>query len=107
QIQFDQWQRTALGVSVGHDDDQFERRLVAGKSFSSDRGFDVLVSEYLLYRLGIADDAAIDKVIGKKIRLSYLPASRSALSRLETLGLNLDAASVEEAHLLETLIDKA
>jgi putative ABC transport system permease protein len=106
QIEFDQHQRTALGVSVATDDDQFERRLVAGETFTSDSAKELLVSEYLLYRLGIANDSDVRKVIGKKVRLTYKPTTRSGLSNLEALGLNLDGASLEEAHLLQKILDK-
>ena len=74
-VEFGQVKRTAMGVSVASDDDQFERRLVAGDTFTSDKSKELLVSEYLLYRLGIADDADRDRGMGTGTDGSRAPAA--------------------------------
>jgi putative ABC transport system permease protein len=45
------------------------QRLVAGRFFETPADRAVVVSEYLLYRLGLADDAGVNGVVGKKLRL--------------------------------------
>lgn len=63
-------------VQVGRIEDSFFRnRLIAGRSFENSHERSVLVNEFLLYRLGVVDEAAIAKVIGKKLRLE-IPTSR-------------------------------
>jgi putative ABC transport system permease protein len=51
------------------DDTFVHTRVVAGRSFANPHDKAVLVSEFLLYRWGIADDAAVQGVLGKKLRL--------------------------------------
>jgi putative ABC transport system permease protein len=106
QLEFGKHKPSAQGVSVAYDDDQFEHRLVAGSGFTSNHGDELLVSEYLLYRLGIADDADVRSVIGKKVRLTYHPTARPGLTIFDSLGLSLDTNSLDEARLMEKIVSK-
>lgn len=62
----------ALVVAARADDVYFRKRLIAGRPPAADAG-SALVTEYLLYRLGIVEDAAVAAAVGKKLRLEYRP----------------------------------
>ncbi len=47
----------------------FQARVVAGRFFRSSSERSIVVSEYLLYRCGVTDEAAVKGVLGKKLRL--------------------------------------
>lgn len=59
-------QSTAIGAAR-LDDAAAREHLVEGRFFESPNEQAVVVSEYLLYRLGVVDDAAIKNVVGKKL----------------------------------------
>jgi putative ABC transport system permease protein len=61
---------TAVGAAT-LDDDHFRDRVVAGDYFSAADADEALVSEFLLYRLGVRDDADLQGVVGKKLRLEF------------------------------------
>jgi putative ABC transport system permease protein len=54
----------------------FQERVIAGRYFQSSSEQSVLVSEYLLYRLGVTDEAAVKSVVGKKLRLEVQSNAR-------------------------------
>jgi putative ABC transport system permease protein len=58
------------------EDPFFQKRMIAGRFFQSPSERTVLVSEYLLYRWGITDDAAVNAVLGKKLRLEVQSDAR-------------------------------
>jgi putative ABC transport system permease protein len=81
------------GADVGYaspDDAASIRRLVAGRFFESPAEPAVVVSEYLLYRLGFTDDASIDGTVGKILRLELRPNFREP-----ELGVYLSKAEGE------------
>jgi putative ABC transport system permease protein len=45
------------------------RRLVAGDSLDAADARGVVISEYLLYALGVVDDAEVERVLGRRLRL--------------------------------------
>jgi putative ABC transport system permease protein len=51
------------------EDSFFQMRLIAGRKFENPHERAVLVSEFLLYRLGCLDEAAVAQSLGKKLRL--------------------------------------
>jgi putative ABC transport system permease protein len=53
------------------DDDSLRERIVAGRYFETPDESAALVSEFLLYEFGISDDAAMDDMVGKKIKLEF------------------------------------
>jgi putative ABC transport system permease protein len=60
---------STLAVDAG--DDRCRGRIVAGADLPASGGPYVLVNEYVLYRWGVADDAAVAGVLGRKLRLEY------------------------------------
>ncbi len=75
--------------SARHDDELYRERLVAGRFLSSPTEPAALVSEYLLYRCGITDDASVAATVGKTLQVE-LRAKRQepgfALSLIKTNG---------------------
>jgi putative ABC transport system permease protein len=51
------------------EDSEFRKRIVAGRAFDSDDERSVLLSEMFAYRIGLIDDADLDQVIGKPLRV--------------------------------------
>ena len=57
-------------VSSGAGEDpEFRKRVVAGRSFDSDDERSVLLSEMFAHRIGLIDDADLDQVLGKPLRI--------------------------------------
>jgi putative ABC transport system permease protein len=57
-------------VSCGAGEDpEFRKRVIAGRTFDSDDEKSVLLSEMFAYRIGLIDDADLDQVIGKPLRI--------------------------------------
>jgi putative ABC transport system permease protein len=50
---------------------QLRNRLVAGSVLPTSDGADVLISEYLLYELGVVDEADVARAVGRPLRLEY------------------------------------
>jgi hypothetical protein len=58
------------GVSTGAGEDpEFRKRVVIGRAFDSDDERSVLLSEMFAHRIGLIDDADLDQVIGKPLRI--------------------------------------
>jgi putative ABC transport system permease protein len=78
----------------------FRNRIVAGRYFTSDNEWSVVVSEYLLYRWGIIDDSAVANVVGKKLRIEYYPAGPTRREILTLLReADLDLTPGQKKHL--------
>ncbi len=60
---------STLAVDAG--DDRTRDRIVAGDNLPAGGGPYALVNEYVLYRWGVADDAAVEAALGRKLRLEY------------------------------------
>jgi putative ABC transport system permease protein len=57
-------------VSSGAGEDpEFRKRVVAGRSFDADDEKSVLLSEMFAHRIGLIDDADLDQVLGKPLRI--------------------------------------
>jgi putative ABC transport system permease protein len=57
-------------VSSGAGEDpEFRKRIIAGRAFDSDGERSVLLSEIFAHRIGLIDDADLDQVIGKPLRV--------------------------------------
>ena len=48
---------------------EFRKRVIVGRSFDSDDERSVLLSEMFAYRIGLIDDADLDQVLGKPLRI--------------------------------------
>jgi putative ABC transport system permease protein len=67
--------QSSAAVSVRPEDADCRQRLLAGRFFDSPSEPAAVVSEFLLYRCGLLDDADLTSVLGKTLRLE-LSASR-------------------------------
>ena len=79
--------------------------LVAGRPLAPDDPRAVLVSEFLLYRLGIRDDAYVQRILGQELRLEYRPATRKPNMLLTLLnGQAGGALTLQDEQVLEKTI---
>jgi putative ABC transport system permease protein len=62
---------TAEVVSAKHDDTSLRKRVVAGRFLDNPDERGVVVNEFLLYHLGLSDDAAVQGVVGQRLRLEF------------------------------------
>lgn len=58
-------------LSARADDEGIGRRLVAGHNFHSPASREVIISEFLAYRLGMINESDVEGLIGKPIRLEF------------------------------------
>jgi putative ABC transport system permease protein len=61
----------AYMISAEPDSASLRSRIVAGRFFDSPNELSAVVTELLLYQAGMTDDAAIDSIVGKKVRLEF------------------------------------
>jgi putative ABC transport system permease protein len=87
----------ADAVAARHDNADGLKRLLAGRFFTSPNERAVVVSEFLLYRLGLINDADVPRVLGKKLRLEFRVESEKS-----PLGLYLRKPAGEEQSREET-----
>jgi putative ABC transport system permease protein len=59
----------AFFTSGAGEDPEFRKRVVVGRTFESDDERSVLVSEMFAYRIGLIDDADLEQVLGKPLRI--------------------------------------
>jgi putative ABC transport system permease protein len=101
------WQNHSEDVfahSAPPDHKNLSGRTVAGAFLSAADGDAVLVTEYLLYRLGIVDDAALDGVLGKKLRLEYRAGVDKSYSFLALFSAGRAKVSSEERDLVDKVV---
>jgi putative ABC transport system permease protein len=80
-------------------------RLVAGEYFPSDDSRSVIVSEFLLYRLGVEDDDQVSQVLGQKIRVQPRAIGQpSGMQLLQIFSASRANVSSEENRVLEKAI---
>jgi putative ABC transport system permease protein len=89
-------------ASVQADAPHFRQRIVAGRFFEHNNERAVVVSEFLLYRLGLLDDASMPTVLGKKLRLEFRSGLREAGFNVHLLKPKGEV-SREEAAALDKL----
>jgi putative ABC transport system permease protein len=65
-------------TAIRPNDEPCKRRLLAGRLFDSPTEHAAIVSELLLYRLGLLDEENISSALGKKLRLEFHPRSSPA-----------------------------
>jgi putative ABC transport system permease protein len=78
-------QRSSVASSEP-EDSRLSERLVAGAFFTADQPHGSMVSEYLLYQLGVHDEADMAKVIGQRLRLELSSQPYRSNSLLWLLG---------------------
>jgi|SRR5579884_3634985 len=95
----------AVTFAVPPDDAPLRRRVVFGRFLNHDDSRRVLVSEFLLYQLGVADDTAVEGVLGHKLHLSTRFGTASPLSLLAVLGRDTRVSPKQE-EALARVVDK-
>ena len=95
--------RSTLRVSSASDQG-IARRVVAGQSLAADDSAGVLVSEYLLYRWGITDEADMGCVIGKSVRLEVSLGPAGVNTLLQVLSVARPDMTAEEMKVLGKLL---
>jgi putative ABC transport system permease protein len=96
----------ALAQTAPLDGEELKKRMLAGTYFASDSGREVLLSEYLLYRLGVVDEQDVARVIGRQVRLEY--RSGGASPNLLAILLQGESApvTVEEEKALDRVAQR-
>jgi len=84
-------------------DQHFQKRLVAGSYVTQGDSRGVVVSEYLLYLLGVQDEAAVEGTIGKKIRFEFRTERPSPNLLLLVLNREAGQVTAEEEAVLDKL----
>lgn len=106
QCQFNNKKRHAITLAIAPSDKHFPARLVAGRWLRSldDRG--VVVSEYLLYELGIRDEDQVQKQLGKTLRLEVDHSQASPLVFLQLVGQSAKQLTAEDRELLKEVFQE-
>jgi putative ABC transport system permease protein len=81
----------------------FAARLVAGRCFESEMEHSVIVDEFLLYRLGIIDEAAQQDVVGQNLRLEFHSQRRGYDLSLQLTKPDDSGPTKDEAALLDKI----
>ncbi len=85
-------------VSSGAGEDtEFRKRVVAGRSFDSDDERSVLLAEMFAHRIGLVDDADLDQVIGKRLRIE-IRSQEDGPSFSVALAIRSNASGSREEH---------
>lgn len=85
------------------DNTNLANRIVSGRFFQNEKEKGVLVSEFLLYRLGIRDEKVFNEILGKNIKLEFrrnLPVPGFGLSLVKPDG---SGPNQEEIQILEKI----
>jgi putative ABC transport system permease protein len=91
-----------IGARPG--DEGLGKLVVAGAELTNAATREVLVSEYLLYRLGIVDEAAVAGVVGQRLRLTCRsPGPAPSLLVLLLRGQRSDVTAADE-QVLEKVV---
>jgi len=88
------------------DNKGYHDRLILGEYFPTQDAHCILISEFLLYEMGIIDDDDIGQVLGKRIRLEQYATWRPPPNMLLTLlGSNQSDVTPEESMALRKVVD--
>jgi putative ABC transport system permease protein len=88
-------------VAAAPEDQRFGPRLLAGRPFTDDEPHAAIISEYLLYRWGLADDTDVASVVGRKMRIEYRSQRGSPWTLLFLLGGGMTRLNPEEEDVLD------
>jgi len=89
------------------DDETLAGRLVAGRFPSGPDAREVVVSELLLYQLGVTDDEQVESALGRKVRLEYRSGYRPSSGFLLTLlHGGPENVTLAEERLLDKLVQR-
>jgi putative ABC transport system permease protein len=96
-----------LAIGAHPEKEELRRRLVAGGFLDAADGHGVLVSEYLLYELGVADDADVEQALGQRLRLEQRSGASPNLLVLLMRGRSAQQRlSAEEEKLLSRILQR-
>jgi putative ABC transport system permease protein len=79
---------------------------VAGSYLKPEDTNSIVVSEYLLYRLGVVDDSAVQSMLGKPLRLEYRTGISKPNVFLMLFNANRNGLGLEEQQLLNKILKK-
>ena len=82
------------------------KRIVAGRLYASSSERAVVVHEYLVYALGIANEADVGSVVGRTLRLEYGSGRRSRYPVLSLLTNGRILPEAPEHLVLERLVSR-
>jgi putative ABC transport system permease protein len=92
------------GVSSGAGEDpEFRKRVVFGRAFDSDDERSVLLSEMFAYRIRLIDDADLEQVLGKPLRIEIRSQEDGPSFNVMLSGRTKAAGSTEEQAALRQL----
>jgi putative ABC transport system permease protein len=100
---FGQRSESATVGSAVPDSDSLRRRIVAGRFFETPDEPSAVVTEFLLYQAGMADDAAMDGIVGQKVRLEFHPERRATGLGMYLVKPDALGATREESSALEKI----
>jgi putative ABC transport system permease protein len=94
-------------TSAPPDPGRLTGRLVAGRFFTDPHAREAVVSEFLLYKLGVTDEEQVESALGRKVRLEYRTGDRPSPTVLLTLLRGGPAeVSLAEQELLDKLVKR-
>jgi putative ABC transport system permease protein len=91
----------AMIYGVPFDYTRFRHRLEVGSGFSAAGAKECIVHEFLLYRWGVRDDAAVRAALGQPVLVQITNSRRSPLNILGLFGADAGNVSQEELQVLE------
>jgi putative ABC transport system permease protein len=91
-------------VSSGAGEDlEFRKRVIAGRAFESDDERSVLLSEMFAHRIGLIDDADLEQVVGKPLRIEIRGPEEGPSFNVSLSGQSKASGSREEQAALRQL----
>jgi putative ABC transport system permease protein len=95
-----------MTCSASVDERSYRQRLVAGSFFTAEQPRGLVVNEYLLYRLGIHDEADVARAVGSEMVLDYSSPQGNHWSVASLLGVFPEKVEVEEEDVLGKIATK-
>jgi putative ABC transport system permease protein len=99
-------QETGLQAALP-DNSALRARQFTGEMFTDIAARDVVVTDLLLYQLGVADDADVEKVIGKTLRVDFFDPEPRRLVWLDTNAANEAQLTDQEKQVLDDFTQRA
>lgn len=90
--------------SAPSNDEPLKARIVAGSYLRPEDTNTAVVSEYLLYQLGIVDDAAVQAILGRTLRLEFRIGVNKPNVFLMLFNANRAGLGVDEQELLTKVV---
>ena len=95
-------EEASVSSGAGEDPD-FRKRIVFGRAFDSDDEKSILLSEMFAHRIGLIDDADLDQVIGKPLRIEIRGHEDGPSFNVMLSGRSKSSESREEQAALHQL----